>query len=309
MAAPTPQAAWATALQDVAVARAAAGLPLLALPEDMDGAYLFGLSLPVVAERLERLSGAVECAQYAFQYYLPPDLAGHACHPPPNTSGSARSEGLTMADLRALRAWMDAGSLARLRGPLRARAVAQAGDASGGASALSCDANGRQLRARMATGGSELCSAFFYRQFCERVSRTVRVGTSLIHGQGLFVTRKVAQGEMVIEYAGERIRLIMADPRERHYESRKIGCYMFRLDDDWVVDATMRGNAARFINHSCDPNCASRVVCVEGVKHIVIYALRELGDGEEMTYDYKFPIEDGAIPCHCGAKGCRGSLN
>lgn len=59
-------------------------------------------------------------------------------------------------------------------------------------------------------------------------------------------------GEMVIEYAGELIRATLTDKREKHYESKGIGCYMFRIDDNFVVDATMRGNAARFINHSCE---------------------------------------------------------
>lgn len=57
---------------------------------------------------------------------------------------------------------------------------------------------------------------------------------------------------MVIEYAGELIRSTLTDKRERLYDSRNIGCYMFKIDDNLVVDATMRGNAARFINHSCE---------------------------------------------------------
>lgn len=59
-------------------------------------------------------------------------------------------------------------------------------------------------------------------------------------------------GEMVIEYAGELIRSTLTDKRERYYDSRGIGCYMFKIDDNLVVDATMRGNAARFINHACE---------------------------------------------------------
>lgn len=86
---------------------------------------------------------------------------------------------------------------------------------------------------------------------------------------------------------------------------------MFRIDDFDVVDATMHGNAARFINHSCEPNCYSRVIHVEGQKHIVIFALRRIFRGEELTYDYKFPIEDAGskLPCNCGAKRCRRFLN
>ena len=90
-----------------------------------------------------------------------------------------------------------------------------------------------------------------------------------------------------------------------------IGCYMFRIDDFDVVDATMHGNAARFINHSCEPNCYSRVINVDGRKHIVIFALRKIYRGEELTYDYKFPIEDddNKLHCNCGARRCRRFLN
>ena len=75
----------------------------------------------------------------------------------------------------------------------------------------------------------------------------------------------------MIEYAGELIRAMLTDKREKFYESRGIGCYMFKIDDDTVVDATMRGNAARFINHSCDPNCYSKIVDIFGKKHIIIF--------------------------------------
>lgn len=64
---------------------------------------------------------------------------------------------------------------------------------------------------------------------------------------------------MVIEYAGELIRSTLTDLRERYYNSRGIGCYMFKIDDHLVVDATMRGNAARFINHSCEVNVSEEV--------------------------------------------------
>lgn len=59
---------------------------------------------------------------------------------------------------------------------------------------------------------------------------------------------------MVIEYAGELIRSTLTDKRERYYDGRGIGCYMFKIDENLVVDATMRGNAARFINHACEVN-------------------------------------------------------
>jgi histone-lysine N-methyltransferase MLL1 len=64
--------------------------------------------------------------------------------------------------------------------------------------------------------------------------------------------KDIEAGEMVIEYTGTIIRSILTDRREKYYESKEIGCYMFRIDDDEVIDATMSGNAARFINHSCE---------------------------------------------------------
>ena len=62
---------------------------------------------------------------------------------------------------------------------------------------------------------------------------------------------------------------------------------MFRIDRQEVVDATMSGSMARFINHSCDPNCYSRIINVEGKKKIIIFAERNIVKGEELTYDYK----------------------
>jgi hypothetical protein len=90
------------------------------------------------------------------------------------------------------------------------------------------------------------------------------------------------------------------------------GCYLFRLDDEFIVDATLKGSAARFMNHSCDPNCYSKIITVDGEKKIVIMALRELKRSEEVTYNYKFAIEMDPkmkIPCFCGASTCPGTMN
>ncbi|EAT37439.1 AAEL010578-PA [Aedes aegypti] len=157
--------------------------------------------------------------------------------------------------------------------------------------------------------GSNLPMAMRYRTLKETSKESVGVYRSHIHGRGLFCNRDIEAGEMVIEYAGELIRSTLTDKRERYYDSRGIGCYMFKIDEHFVVDATMRGNAARFINHSCEPNCYSKVVDILGHKHIIIFALRRIVQGEELTYDYKFPFEDVKIPCSCGSKKCRKYLN
>ncbi len=76
-----------------------------------------------------------------------------------------------------------------------------------------------------------------------------------------------------------------------------------------MIDATKTGNFARFINHSCVPNCYAKIVTVDGDKRIVIYSKNIISVGDEITYDYKFPVEDDKIDCLCGAPTCRGSLN
>uniref|UniRef100_A0ACD5XLP7 Uncharacterized protein n=1 Tax=Avena sativa TaxID=4498 RepID=A0ACD5XLP7_AVESA len=102
----------------------------------------------------------------------------------------------------------------------------------------------------------------------------------------------------------------VSDIREAQYEKSGIGSsYLFRLDDDYVVDATKRGGLARFINHSCEPNCYTKVITVEGKKKIFIYSKRRIHAGEELTYNYKFPLEEKKIQCHCGSQRCRGSMN
>lgn len=78
-------------------------------------------------------------------------------------------------------------------------------------------------------------------------------------------------GEMVIEYAGELIRSTLTDKRERYYDSKGIGCYMFKIDENFVVDATMRGNAARFINHSCDVSILFDIVAFTLHRYVNFY--------------------------------------
>ncbi|KAA0178021.1 hypothetical protein FNF27_00569 [Cafeteria roenbergensis] len=128
----------------------------------------------------------------------------------------------------------------------------------------------------------------------EPLAERVRARKSDIHGWGLFAKRKLRKGEIVIEYTGHLISSGVADLREQEYAEKKLGgsCYLFRMDDDAIADATLRGSCARFINHSGAPNCDSRVVAgVDGNKAIVIQALRDVDPGEEVTYDYKFPFD------------------
>jgi len=141
----------------------------------------------------------------------------------------------------------------------------------------------------------------------------IRFERSKIHGWGVFIDIDIRQGEMIIEYRGELIGNAMAEKREKEYEAAKIGSdYMFRIDEYTVCDASKHGNVARFINASCTPNCYPKIIFLDGVKRVVVYAKRDIRAGEELCYDYKFDIEfDPAkrIPCICGAPECRGFLN
>ena len=141
----------------------------------------------------------------------------------------------------------------------------------------------------------------------------LRFDRSSIHAWGVFADEDITAGEMVVEYRGELIGNAMAEKREIQYEQAKIGSdYMFRIDHTSVCDATKQGNVARFINASCDPNCYTQIVTLSGTKRIVVYAKKDIVSGQELCYDYKFPIEydaDKRIPCHCGATECRGFMN
>ena len=143
--------------------------------------------------------------------------------------------------------------------------------------------------------------------------QSLRMDRSLIHGWGLFATRAIPAGEPVIEYTGELIRLPVVDMRQEMYEKQgNHGSYVFRLNDDpMYIDATVLGGPAKFINHSCDPNCTSKNMDFDGETHIVIFSNRDIARGEELSYDYKLDYEDinKRIPCTCGAKNCKRWLN
>jgi hypothetical protein len=162
------------------------------------------------------------------------------------------------------------------------------------------------------TKKSENALYFEYKRFKKNpMNDSLEILPSSIHGFGLFTTVDVPTGSIVAEYIGEIIRNKVADIREDEYERRGIGsCYMFRLNEDEVIDATMKGGKARFINHSCSPNCEAAVCSFQDKSyHILLFAKRPITKGEEVTYDYKFEVERDKIACSCGSRECAGKLN
>jgi len=134
---------------------------------------------------------------------------------------------------------------------------------------------------------------------------------SPIQGLGAFATRVIPSGTRLIEYAGERLTPKEADDRYPDEEATRHHTFLFAIDDDIVIDAAVSGNEARFINHSCDPNCDA--VIDDG--RIWIETIREVQPGEELAYDYAFLLEERhtpaakqRYPCSCGSRTCRGTI-
>jgi SET domain-containing protein len=140
-----------------------------------------------------------------------------------------------------------------------------------------------------------------------RRRRYFRLRDSPIQGRGAFATRRIRKGTRIIEYTGERITHDEADERYDDDRMARHHTFLFTVDEFTVVDAGVRGNTARFINHSCAPNCEA--VIEDG--RIYIEALRDIAQGTELVYDYAYEWERGKskqYPCRCGAPNCRGTI-
>jgi uncharacterized protein len=114
-----------------------------------------------------------------------------------------------------------------------------------------------------------------------------------LHGYGVFAVDIINKNRRIIDYAGELIPNNRSSAREARYLEE--GCiWVFRVNRAWSRDAAVGGNIARFINHSCTPNCWTEVVD----RTIWIRASRRIYPGEELTYDYA-TVGDHTIPCRC----------
>ena len=142
-----------------------------------------------------------------------------------------------------------------------------------------------------------------------RTSRRISVRGSKIHGKGVFATTFIPKGTRIIEYKGKRISEDAADDKYGNDEGTHT--FLFLLDDKVVIDANYKGNSARWINHSCDPNCDA----TEEEGRVFIDARRNIKPGEELGYDYKLIVDERYTPalkrmyaCGCGTKACRGTI-
>ncbi|GKU87587.1 hypothetical protein SLEP1_g1963 [Rubroshorea leprosula] len=150
-----------------------------------------------------------------------------------------------------------------------------------------------------------------YKYMRETFRKRLAFGKSGIHGFGIFAKHPHRAGDMVIEYTGELVRPSIADRREHLIYNSLVGAgtYMFRINAERVIDATRAGSIAHLINHSCEPNCYSRLISVNGDEHVIIFAKRDIKRWEELTYDYRFFSIDERLACYCGFPSCRGVVN
>jgi len=139
----------------------------------------------------------------------------------------------------------------------------------------------------------------------------IRVGKSRIEGKGAFAKRKIPKGTRIIEYVGRRIPVgSLLLPAA---ELQPMRTYSFRVNETTMIDPTVGGNDARFINHSCEPNCESYVFD----DRVYIYAMRDISRSEELTFDYKLgpslktagkKMDKSQYVCYCGSPNCRGTM-
>ena len=132
------------------------------------------------------------------------------------------------------------------------------------------------------------------------VTEQVIFQPSLIHGVGGFARAEIPVGTRIIEYTGEKITKKESLSRCEHNNE-----YIFALDDTHDLDGNAPSNPARFLNHSCEPNCEA---LLENGR-IWMVSLRQIRAGEELTFNYGYDLEDyRQYPCFCRASGCVGYI-
>ena len=130
----------------------------------------------------------------------------------------------------------------------------------------------------------------------------IRVTNSKIHGRGVFAKKDIRKGTKIIEYVGEKITKAESDKRE---DNENGTIYTFELNSKYDIDGDVSYNTAKYINHSCNPNCETDIIRGK----IWIIAMRDIKKGEELSYNYGYSFEDFEDhPCRCGSKNCIGFI-
>jgi uncharacterized protein len=142
-------------------------------------------------------------------------------------------------------------------------------------------------------------------------SPLVEVRDSGVHGRGVFAVAPIKKGTRILEYLGDRVSHDVADKRYEDHDENDNHTFLFIVDRNTVIDAAVRGNDARFVNHQCSGNCESAIQN----RRVFIDAVRDIKPGEELGYDYEIgrdkddpPNVDEIYACRCGTPKCRGTM-
>ncbi|XP_042307888.1 histone-lysine N-methyltransferase 2D isoform X3 [Sceloporus undulatus] len=279
----SPQAVWNRIIEPVAMMRKEADM-LRLFPEYLKGEELFGLTVHAILRIAESLPGVESCQNYLFRYGRHPLMELPLMI---NPTGCARSEPKILTHYK------------------RPHTLNSTSMSKAYQSTFTGETNTPYSKQFVHSKSSQ------YRRLKTEWKNNVYLARSRIQGLGLYAAKDLEKHTMVIEYIGTIIRNEVANRREKIYEEQNRGIYMFRINNEHVIDATLTGGPARYINHSCAPNCVAEVVTFDKEDKIIIISSRRIPKGEELTYDYQFDFEDDQhkIPCHCGAWNCRKWMN
>ncbi|XP_041102786.1 histone-lysine N-methyltransferase 2C-like isoform X5 [Polyodon spathula] len=283
----TPKGVWDKVLEPVAERRNESGT-LKLFQAYLKGEDLFGLTVSAVVRIAESLPGVEACGSYVFRYGRNPLMQLPLSI---NPTGSARSQPKASNHVK--------------RFVLRPHTLNSTSTSKSFQSTVTGELSAPYSKQFVHSKSSQ------YRKMKTEWKGNVYLARSRIQGLGLYAARDIEKHTMVIEYMGTVIRNEVARRKEKHYESQNRGVFMFRMDSEHVIDATLTGGPARYINHSCAPNCVAEVVTFEKGHKIIISSNQRIQRGQELCYDYKFDFEDDQhkIPCHCGAVNCRKWMN
>lgn len=287
----TPKGVWQKVLQPIESFRRETQA-IKVFSNFITGEDLFGLTEPAIVRITESLPGVETLSDYNFRYGRSPLLELPLAI---NPTGCARSEPKLRTHFKRPHTMHTSNTL-RL-------SLQTLGGGGGGGSCL--EASSPYTKHFVHSKSSQ------YRRMKTEWRNNVYLARSGIQGLGLYAARDIECHTMIIEYIGQIIRNEIAERNEAIYEAQNRGVYMFRLDENRVIDATLSGGLARYINHSCSPNCVAELVQIDRENKILIIANRRITRGEELTYDYKFDYEDDGhkIPCLCGTSNCRKWMN
>ncbi|KAM7404718.1 hypothetical protein PAMP_012040 [Pampus punctatissimus] len=279
----TPEGIWDRVVEQVAKLRDESSM-LKLFTEHVKGEEMYGLTVHAVMRITESLPGVENCQNYLFRYGRHPLMELPLMI---NPTGCARSEAKVATHCKRPHT-------------LNSTSVSKAYQ-----STFTGELNTPYSKQFVHSKSSQ------YRRLKTEWKNNVYLARSRIQGLGLYAAKDLEKHTMVIEYIGTVIRNEVANRREKIYEAQNRGIYMFRINNEQVIDATLTGGPARYVNHSCAPNCVAEVVTFDKEDKIIIISSRRIPKGEELTYDYQFDFEDDQhkIPCHCGAWNCRKWMN